>query len=140
MVNPSPTKPPTACGWYATPPRAVVSHNLGESEIGVKFDDDKIRMDLIPPELFQAVGEVLTAGAAKYGPRNWEKGLKYSRCIGAILRHLVSFMSGEVMDPESGLPHIDCVIVNAMFISTSMRRGMDEFNDLPWRRNHNGKI
>jgi hypothetical protein len=73
---------------------------------GVKFDTDKVRMELIPPELLVAVGTILTFGAEKYDDRNWEKGMNWSRIYGALLRHLIAFASGEKVDPESGHPHL----------------------------------
>lgn len=33
---------------------------------GVKFDEDKVRMDLLPPELLFAVAKIMTFGAQKY--------------------------------------------------------------------------
>ncbi|WP_372966610.1 dATP/dGTP diphosphohydrolase domain-containing protein, partial [Marinobacter sp.] len=40
---------------------------------GVKFDDDKPMMDLIPPVMELEVSKVLTFGAGKYAPDNWRK-------------------------------------------------------------------
>ena len=55
---------------------------------GVKFDQDKPRMDLIPPETVEALAAVLTYGAKKYEDRNWEKGMSWGRVYGALMRHL----------------------------------------------------
>ena len=38
--------------------------------------DRKPRFDLIPFEFLEAVAEVLTHGAVKYGPYNWKRGRK----------------------------------------------------------------
>jgi len=38
---------------------------------GHKDDQDKVRMELIPPEMMEAVGDILTVGAKKYADRNW---------------------------------------------------------------------
>lgn len=72
----------------------------------VKFDGDKVRMELIPPELLTAVGTVLTFGAEKYAARNWELGMDWSRVYGALLRHLNAWMAGEAADPETGYSHL----------------------------------
>lgn len=78
---------------------------LSKSE-GVKHDDDKTRMDLLPPEFIYAVAQVLTFGANKYDDRNWEKGMKWGRVFGAAMRHLWSWWGGSKRDPETGFSHL----------------------------------
>lgn len=73
---------------------------------GHKDDADKVRMELIPPELMIAVGDILTSGAKKYDDRNWEHGMKWSRVYGALLRHLTAWWGGEKKDPETGRSHL----------------------------------
>lgn len=75
-------------------------------ELAKKFDGGKVRMDLIPVRPLNDIAQVLTVGAAKYGARNWEKGMDWSRLYGAALRHITAFWSGEDNDPETGLPHL----------------------------------
>lgn len=83
---------------------------------GVKHDSNKIRMELIPPSLLQAVGRVLTFGARKYTDRNWEKGIEWSRCYGAALRHLTSWWDGENSDQETELSHLDHALACLCFL------------------------
>lgn len=73
---------------------------------GRKYDQDKVRMELIPPELLEATAAILTFGAKKYEDRNWEKGMKWSRVFGALMRHLWAWWGGEVEDPETGKSHL----------------------------------
>lgn len=73
---------------------------------GVKFDTGKPRWDLLPPDSLNSVAAVLSYGAEKYAPRNWEKGMAWGRLIAAQKRHLAAFEMGEIIDPESGLPHL----------------------------------
>lgn len=73
---------------------------------GMKFDTNKVRMELIPPSLLRAVGRILTFGAKKYADRNWEKGIKWSRCYGALLRHLLAWWGGEDRDAETKESHL----------------------------------
>jgi hypothetical protein len=73
---------------------------------GHKDDQDKVRMELIPPELLEAVGEILTIGAEKYADRNWEHGMKWSRPFGALMRHMWAWWRGEDKDPETGRSHL----------------------------------
>lgn len=72
---------------------------------GIKFDTDKARYDLIPPEVEEAIAKVLTFGAVKYGERNWELGMKWGRPYAALRRHMAAWWSGEDNDPETGMSH-----------------------------------
>jgi hypothetical protein len=85
-------------------------------EIGLKYDDGKPRLDLIDPHFMGALGTVLAYGANKYGDRNWEKGIKYSRLFAALQRHLWAFWSGIDDDHESGLPHLWHAATNLMML------------------------
>ena len=85
-------------------PREVLVAPKAPQE-GVKFDADKARYDLIPPEIEEAIAQVLTFGATKYGQRNWEKGMAWGRPYAALRRHMGAWWSGEDKDPETGMPH-----------------------------------
>jgi hypothetical protein len=72
----------------------------------MKFDDEKVRMELIPPELMEAVGTILTFGAKKYADRNWEQGMSWSRVFGALMRHMWAWWRGQNLDPETKKSHL----------------------------------
>ena len=69
----------------------------------------KLRYDLIPVMPLADLAEVYTVGAAKYNDRNWEQGIKFSRILAAMFRHLESFRAGEDKDKESGCYHLASV-------------------------------
>ncbi len=77
-----------------------------KKEGGSKFDAGKARIELIAPELIEGVADILTFGAAKYGDRNWEKGMSWSRVFGAAMRHMWAWWRGEQLDRETGKPHL----------------------------------
>jgi hypothetical protein len=83
-------------------------------------------MELIPPELMIAVGDILTSGAQKYSDRNWEQGMKWSRVYGAMLRHQNAWWAGEDKDPESGRSHLWHVATCAAFLLTYEMRGVGD--------------
>lgn len=87
-----------------------------------KFDQGKLRYDLIPPEADLGLANVLSYGAQKYEDRNWEKGTDYMRIVGAIKRHLAAFEMGQDIDPQTGLLHVDQVATNVAFLQTFVRR------------------
>ena len=87
------------------------------TEIGVKHDDEKPNMDLMPPLMELEVAKVLTFGARKYAAENWRKvpDLK-ARYRAAAKRHINAMRRGEVRDPESGLLHAAHAVCCLMFI------------------------
>lgn len=95
---------------------------------GIKYDQEKPRFDLVDPLAVEGLAKVLTFGANKYDPDNWRGGITYSRLIAAMERHLNAFKRGEEIDPESGLPHIDHLGCNWMFLSffTKQRSDLDD--------------
>lgn len=84
---------------------------------GRKDDKEKNRLDLIEPEFIEGIGEVLTFGADKYEPNNWQnvEDAK-NRYYAAALRHLMAWRKGEKADPESGFSPLDHVACNIMFL------------------------
>jgi hypothetical protein len=103
---------------------------------GTKYDEDKVRIELFPPEAIYAISDILTFGAKKYGDRNWEKGIRWGRVFGAQMRHMwawwagvgptnTSFLFGE-LDREtkkSHLWHAGCCMV---FLITYELQGKGE--------------
>lgn len=83
---------------------------------GTKHDGGKVRLDLFPGDALFAISEILTFGAQKYADRNWEKGMKWGRVFGALMRHMwcwwqgqgptnKSFIFGD-LDDETGKSHL----------------------------------
>ena len=86
-------------------------------KVGLKFDTSKLRYSLIPPVATKALAEVLTYGAEKYAPNNWQLvSNPEERYTDALLRHLESYRAGEKIDPESGFSHLKHAITNIAFL------------------------
>lgn len=96
---------------------------------GRKDDTGKLPMHLIPPEAHLALARVLQQGAERYGEHNWEAGIGFNRLGNALQRHLLAWRMGEDIDPESGLPHLDHVFCNAMFLAVLNARGRVDCDD-----------
>lgn len=76
---------------------------------GQKFDKGKIRYELIPQTVPMALAWVLTDGCkegGKYDERNWENGLPWGKCFGALQRHLAKWWGNVPYDKESGKSHL----------------------------------
>lgn len=98
----------------------------------MKFDTEKVRMDLLDADAIEGLAKVLTFGAKKYAAHNWRNGITNSRLMGALFRHSFAILRGEYTDPESGLPHIDHVGCCWMFLSNNLKNRPD-LNDF-WRK------
>ena len=84
-----------------------------------KHDSGKPRLELLDPEFITGVAQVLTKGAIKYEAYNWQRADSEDRerVKGALLRHMMSYMGGELLDPETGLAHMYHISCNAMFLA-----------------------
>lgn len=87
----------------------------------LRYDGDKPKLDLLSPIAMEGTAAILTFGAKKYAAHNWRKGMLWSRAIGSLMRHLFAYLRGEDLDPESGLPHIDHIACNVMFLQEYYR-------------------
>lgn len=87
------------------------------SEPGVKHDNGKPMFRLLPRTAWLSVVQVLTFGARKYSPDNWNKVPDLeNRYSDAALRHIHAFLAGHWEDQESGLPHLAHAICSLLFI------------------------
>lgn len=93
---------------------------------GVKHDSGKPRFELLAPEALEGTARILTFGATKYADRNWEKGMKWSRVFGALMRHLWAWWRGQHADPETGESHLHHAACCIMFLQAYEAREIGE--------------
>lgn len=91
--------------------------NKSKSNQGLRYNDNKPQWGLVDWDSLKPMVAVLEYGVKKYDAFNWKKGLPYVSTMESMLRHIHSFMDGEDIDPESGLPHVGHILCNAMFLS-----------------------
>lgn len=91
------------------------------SRSGTKNDTNKPPISLLDRDFLEGAAQVMAFGANKYDRYNWTLGIKYSRLIDAAMRHIIAYYSGEDIDPESGLPHIDHAAANLNMLRGMMR-------------------
>jgi hypothetical protein len=103
-------------------------YNTDPDAGGIKFDNEKLRWDLLPWDALAEVASVLNQGADKYEPWNWAKGLPYSRVFSSAQRHITAFWAGEDDDPESGESHVAHAAANLLFLLSFIvqNRGGDD--------------
>lgn len=81
----------------------------------LKYDENKLRWDLLPLPEIEDIVRVYTSGASKYGENTWQ-GLEdgYNRYKAAMFRHLVEYEKGNTKDEETGCLHLAQVAWNAI--------------------------
>ena len=101
-----------------------MSNDNKELATGMKYDQEKPMYNLLPPNAIDDMAKVMTFGANKYAPNSWqrvENGLERYRA--ALLRHTFAMQRGELLDPESGLPHSAHAMCCAAFINELEEKG-----------------
>lgn len=97
-------------------------------EKGLRFNEGKQRLELVPTSTIEGIASILTYGANKYtvkddqgniivkGDNNWRNGLSWMSVLASMKRHIAKLENGEDFDDESGLMHIDHALTNLAFI------------------------
>lgn len=94
-------------------------------EAGLKADAEKPPVELLDPYALEQIALVLEFGRKKYAAHNWRGGIRFTRLIGAAIRHTFAILRGEDNDPESGLPHAAHLGCCAMFLIWMMQHRTD---------------
>lgn len=82
----------------------------------VKNDSGKLQWSLLPFKELEDVVRVLMLGAKKYTPDNWKKCDDVTRYKDALMRHVISYVSGDETDEESQLSHLAHAVCNCLFL------------------------
>lgn len=122
--------PPVVYEDYEDDCMAVGDVTSNEPGSGARYNDGKVRYDLIPTHLLESTANVLEYGANKYAPWNWAKGMQYSVVLGCIKRHLAAIERGEDLDPETGERHAGHMMCNLLFLEHYMN-AFPEMDDRP---------
>lgn len=78
-----------------------------DKPLGVKFDSNKLQWSLVPSEAMEEIVDVLTYGAKKYSPDNWQHvDNPDTRYFNAAMRHIWAWRQGERFDEESHKSHL----------------------------------
>lgn len=94
----------------------IKENSLKINGSGSRFNENKLRYDLLPVNALTHVSKVFEFGAKKYGEYNWRKGMSWNSVVASIERHLAAFKLGEDYDKESGLLHISHLVTNGLFL------------------------
>jgi len=84
---------------------------------GLRHNEGKLRYDLVPEFAQSEYVKVLTMGAKKYSDGNWKLGMKWSKVIASLKRHLAAIERCEDTDQESLCLHSAHIMCNAAFLT-----------------------
>jgi hypothetical protein len=84
--------------------------------LGDRFNSGKPQWSLVDFKSLEPMVKVLEYGKEKYGLGNWQKGLDNKAICESLLRHVFSYLDGELIDSESGISHIGHIQANAIFL------------------------
>ena len=100
-----------------------------QPELAMRFNDGKPQLVFILdfPNAIAGLSDIKEHGAEKYALHNWKRGRGFRDTISSLLRHLVASQT-ESHDKDSGLPHIDHVVWNALALA-EWYRTHPELND-----------
>lgn len=100
---------------------------MAKKNCGMRNDEGKLRIELLPAEWILGLAEVMTAGVEHYAERNWELGMPWSKMVGCASRHLFKFICGQRYDtgPKgTGCHHLLCVAWNILALFSYDMRGL----------------
>lgn len=103
-------------GKYERNPLQEMCDSLSKEKGFVKADSGKLQWSLLPFEELKDVVKVLMLGAKKYTPDNWKKCDDVTRYKDALMRHVISYVSGDKTDEESQLSHLAHAVCNCLFL------------------------
>jgi len=89
---------------------------------GIKHDQEKPPIGLLPRYPIEQAAAVMAHGEKKYGRHNWRQGIAVQRNIDAALRHIWAANESEDTDPDSGLPHLAHALCCLMFALDTIKR------------------
>ncbi len=77
----------------------------------------KVPLQCLVPGFLWEVALVMGHGNTKYAPDNWKGGFIHQlEYVGAALRHVFKYWSGESHDSETGLSHLAHAACSLMFL------------------------
>ncbi len=84
----------------------------------------KVSISKIPPAVLFEVANALLSGGLKYASYNWRaEGSRATVYYDAVMRHLMAWLEGEDIDPDSGLSHVTQAISGLIVLRDSMLQG-----------------
>lgn len=105
--------------WKTVLDRDIEQHlckNETEAKYVTKNDKGKPRLDLVPLDIVDAIGEVMTEALKVYTENSW-KTVEKHRFIAATMRHWNKYKEdNKSINEDTGLPHLWHAAANIAFL------------------------
>lgn len=109
-------------------PNEQRSYRTPHIEQGLRFNDNKLRYDLMEPFAQQELARVFTFGAKKYAANNWLKGMDWTKCLASLKRHVAEWELGQDFDDETKCFHMAHAAWNALALVSYVKHA-PQFDD-----------
>lgn len=100
--------------------------SFGENAAQREPDKGKGRPALITPFALTRLSKWYALGAEKYGDRNYEKGMPFSRYTDSMFRHVIAWMKGDESED-----HLSAIAWNSFAIMHHQELGELQWDDMP---------
>lgn len=86
--------------------------------IDPKLEKGKVKVSYhnIPFHVLEILAEVMTTGLRKYGRMTWRREMDIPAYRDSLMRHIVAYMEGDVIDKDSGFPHLAHAMANVLIL------------------------
>lgn len=85
------------------------------------YGDKKVPLHLVPGAAIAHIAIGLKEGSRKYGAFNWrDTDVEVQTYVGATLRHLMAYVDGENIDPDSGNHHLSHALASLAILVDAM--------------------
>lgn len=102
----------------------------------LRYNTGKPELTQLHPQFLLDFAAMMTECSKKYKVGNYAKGQEYRTPADSLQRHMLAFLKGEDIDPESGFHHALHMAANAMIIYCScllqdpeLDNRIEEFNE-----------
>lgn len=109
--------------------------NYGENAAQREPSTGKGRPDLISPFATTRLAKWYELGSFKYGDRNWEKGMPFSRYTASLERHVIAWKKGDQSED-----HLAAIAWNAFAIMHHQELGELQWDDMPHYLDKNEEV
>lgn len=97
--------------YVSPPPKVVMTGTITFNkpiphDQGVKHDQGKPKLSMVPTELLVGAARAFEFGATKYGRDNYKLGMDWTKVLDALERHTRAFVDKKDLDEESKLCHL----------------------------------
>lgn len=90
------------------------------------WGDKKLKVQWVPPTVICGMAKALEEGGRKYGPYNWrETSVESMTYYGGAMRHLLAWLDGEDLDPDSenGKHHLEGALASLAILYDAVVSG-----------------